>query len=548
MNEFGGGLARFRDAEHQRTINNCREIVEVPGGPEWRIRRLQEFYSEYCWKYAGCSVIANYQFNRLKNQRDDDVDFHRKLFYAKVSHFMSPVEISLQPKYLSSARKRIMLLMNEYYRRNPDETMSKDQVFPQAACAVEERGVWHRGLIVQVSGSSHIVVELIDIGTEILVSRDRLKPLRREFGRAPPLCLKCRVDGITINDLETKDLIEFKNIVESCNALFRVQLKSVDEPFLIDIFHPTISHLNVCQRFLAPPEDLGKLERLQRSWIAHINKMENYVEDDEDDYWNHKWAKSNESGDNEILTKIEYIQRLDKCQRAPRYETDELVVAHIENAQLIYLQYTWQVEKRKRIVNLLKERWKQLHRLPDALFAIDQCCAIRLHSGQFRRCVITDVGERAFECLLIDFGVHVELDIARKRDLRLLPNETLLNEEPMVTIVSLAGAHLSILPHHSETLALRQLLKIGARVNFHWDKKSKMTPMRGLIFSTPSAKNIRAMLTKRLSESRQNLKCRELTPYTRHQHHQSHQINSRFVYRDHCHHHYSKGSAQFITL
>lgn len=82
-----------------------------------------------------------------------------------------------------------------------------------------------------------VVVELVDFGTQILAPRTKILPLLRRFGKAPPLCLKCRVDGLTINDLEIRDLHEFKNVISECNALFRVEIKSLEEPYVVSALY-----------------------------------------------------------------------------------------------------------------------------------------------------------------------------------------------------------------------------------------------------------------------------------------------------------------------
>ncbi|PIO66311.1 hypothetical protein TELCIR_11981 [Teladorsagia circumcincta] len=48
--------------------SDCREIVEVPGGEEWKIRRLEESSPEYCWKYCGTSPLAQYHFEMALKQ------------------------------------------------------------------------------------------------------------------------------------------------------------------------------------------------------------------------------------------------------------------------------------------------------------------------------------------------------------------------------------------------------------------------------------------------------------------------------------------------
>lgn len=146
-------------------MNTCREMVEIPGGSDWKIRKLQDEFDYFCWKYPGNSVIVNYHFNRLQvtitlemisvisfQNCEDPEDENQKMFYAKVSHFMSPVEISLQPKYLSSARKSIMEQLNTTYQFKPPEAFEDRMIFAPVACAVNELGIWYRGRIRQISG------------------------------------------------------------------------------------------------------------------------------------------------------------------------------------------------------------------------------------------------------------------------------------------------------------------------------------------------------------------------------------------------------------
>ncbi|CAI5451650.1 unnamed protein product [Caenorhabditis angaria] len=536
---FGGGLGRFRESSHVSNSNLCRELVEVEGGTDWKIRKLEEKYEEICWKYPGSSVIVNYHMNRLQNlEEQESFDENLKIFYAKVSHFVSPVEISLQPKYLRSARQGIHRQMNAFYNSTCLK-FQKDQIFPGVACAAKESDVWYRAKIVQVSGDKHIVVELVDIGIQHLIPSSSIQPLLRRFGRAPPLSLKCRVDGVSINDLETKDLIDFKKIVENCNALFRVELKSTIEPFLIDLLHPTISNRNVCQKFMPPPEDLGKIERLDRNWIQHCRKVCNEVDDDEDDIWNHNWAGDrNNENDVKQVTSIKIIHRLAKCQKAPRFDTDQLLVGHIENSQIIYLHYPWQLKTRHKIENHLKDSWETLPVLSQNLVE-DQIYAVILHqekTRKYRRAIY--INQKSL--LLLDYGIYIEMNCDNiLLEIRLLPDDQLFKEPPMLTIISLAGANVLQPAHHSETQVLRNIMKNDDIVYFQWDGKSKNTPMRGFLY-TSDRQNISTILSETLLKNRQNIGCRQLvkqyfkipTTYG----------NSNHIYRNSCHQSYSKGA------
>ncbi|CAI2352698.1 unnamed protein product [Caenorhabditis sp. 36 PRJEB53466] len=530
--EFGGGLARFVTCPSE--VNTCRELVEVPGGAEWKIRKFQEIHEEFCWKYPGSSVIVNYHFKRLQNCESPE-DENQRMFYAKVSHFMSPVEISVQPKYLSSARKSLMGQMNACYQHTRPEPFLDEQIFVPVACAVQELGFWYRGRIVQISGEEHVVVELVDFGTQILVPRRQILPLFRRFGKAPPLCLKCRADGISINDLEIRDLHDFKDVVAGCNALFRVELKSCVEPFKVDLYHPTISGLNVCAKFMPPPEDVGKMERYERSWEAHCKKMNEEFEDDVD-------LDADDVGTGDHLRR--FMKRLPKCERAPRFEHDVLLVEHIENSQLVYLQYPWQHEKRAELDRLLCATWHRLAPLPREFRVADQVCAIRNPrlGGVVRRAIIC---EDPTTVLLVDYGRFVRC--CSSADLRSLPAEGLFAEEPMITVISMTRGINLMTPHHSETQFLREKLRHGAKVHFRWDKKSKQTPLRGKLFVDGQRdSSINDQMVNYLKRAGIDANCHQLDVYRPRAFHTLPRGNH--VYRATCHAHYSKGSEEFFEI
>uniref|UniRef100_A0A8R1DQR4 Tudor domain-containing protein n=1 Tax=Caenorhabditis japonica TaxID=281687 RepID=A0A8R1DQR4_CAEJA len=141
---------------------------------------------------------------------------------------------------------------------------------------------------------------------------------------------------------------------------------------------------------------------------------------------------------------LEYIRRLPKCQRAPRFEKDVLTVEHVENSQLIYLQYPWQCEKRAHLDNLLYSQWSTFARLPAEFRVADQLVAIRnpRKGGMVCRAVIIDWNS----LLLVDYGRFVKCP--DQADLRLLPADGAFAEEPMTPLrgkIFIDGGHVASL-------------------------------------------------------------------------------------------------------
>jgi hypothetical protein len=73
------------------------------------------------------------------------------------------------------------------------------EIFPDVPCAALLGSDWRRAAILAAPSSTHtdatVFVTLVDYGIENFVARRDVKPLRREFGRLPPLALRCRMKG-----------------------------------------------------------------------------------------------------------------------------------------------------------------------------------------------------------------------------------------------------------------------------------------------------------------------------------------------------------------
>lgn len=57
--------------------------------------------------------------------------------------------------------------------------------------------------------------------------------------------LQMLISGVSLVDLETDKLEKFEALLQSLNFLVRVELTSTEEPFLVNIFHPTVAGVNL---------------------------------------------------------------------------------------------------------------------------------------------------------------------------------------------------------------------------------------------------------------------------------------------------------------
>ncbi len=109
-------------------------------------------------------------------------------------------------------------------------------------------------LLKYIPGAIDVIVRYADVGIVQIVPYTNVRPLLAEFGRIPPLALACRIKGyqtasgiflipslgIDVNDLYTHKVTEFQDIVDSVNSLVRVELTNTHEPYLVNLYHPTV--------------------------------------------------------------------------------------------------------------------------------------------------------------------------------------------------------------------------------------------------------------------------------------------------------------------
>lgn len=74
MADVGGfGVTNFgrteRPEQAAENTNPCRELVEVPGGDDYILRRLIDTCSDFCWKYVDSKITAHYYFEEAAKAR-----------------------------------------------------------------------------------------------------------------------------------------------------------------------------------------------------------------------------------------------------------------------------------------------------------------------------------------------------------------------------------------------------------------------------------------------------------------------------------------------
>ncbi|WKY06790.1 hypothetical protein Q1695_006739 [Nippostrongylus brasiliensis] len=503
--------------------SESRDVVEVPGGAEWKIRKLEEEYPEYCWKYCGTFPLAQYHFKMASGDNCRDVP-RLPMFYATIPHHVSPFELSIQPKFLEKARRSLLLQMAEEYDQNITQNFTDSQMFTPVACACYVNSKWCRGRINKLCGNSCVLVELVDYGTEVFVNPSELRPLLRKFGRMPPLALKCRLKDVYINDLNTSKVEEFHRIIEDCKGVVRVELLTASEPFLINIFHPTLEDENLGQMFYRAAENEGHEQAKQRRWADHLRR-EN-CEDDECFEISEDYGVHNEQNSEPL-----YITRFERSPKSNHAGFGQLIVGHVENSRLIYLHTEWMLRRRDEIERSFGAKWSELLTLPAAWMEVDAVCAIRVEDS-FHRASISNISSDVLELFLVDYGRFIEVNRAAA-DLRALPYTNLFAEAPLIVVTSVDNK--STFPHVSFTSALKQFLPPGTRVQFQRDMKYKRVPERGRITLANTSVDVVCHVSKTLRETRINVECREVVPFQGNMFFQEHlHSDTSYTYRLHC--------------
>ncbi|VDP47870.1 unnamed protein product [Heligmosomoides polygyrus] len=126
--------AGFEDKQDE--IVPIRIIAEAD--PQVRtisLYELEQESPEYCWKYCGTSLIAQYHIEMAHQQGHHAYGGSSQLpvFYAVIPHFVSPFELSIQPKFLEKTRQKLLLKMAGEYSGDAEFNFASHQVGSDSA-------------------------------------------------------------------------------------------------------------------------------------------------------------------------------------------------------------------------------------------------------------------------------------------------------------------------------------------------------------------------------------------------------------------------------
>ncbi|VDK77385.1 unnamed protein product [Litomosoides sigmodontis] len=336
------------DKKEQVKWSECRDLVEVPGEPEWELRCMAEAFPQYCWKYAEPQVIAHYHYSIATSASAPARQSSATLpvFYAHLPHSFSPYDFSIQPKSLDRARERL-------YRQ------------------------------------IQAVYNLVDIGNDNIAQIENIRPLLKVFGRLPPLALRCRMKGVDMNDLTIEKVNAFQSLIKSCGDVVRVELADVCSiPFLVNLYHPTVQGTNLGKLFY--PEHKATREKRCNKKLVQMN----------DDFSND--FMGDESSEDEYVqpTHVLHLERLQKPT------TDEpLYISHIENSRFIYLHCEYHKKAIEKLEKQLLTKWFELKIIPEKWLMPALACAYSDSSiCNPCRVIIAEIGDETVLLRSADHG------------------------------------------------------------------------------------------------------------------------------------------------
>lgn len=68
-----------------------------------------------------------------------------------------------------------------------------------APCAVlVDNWQWLRAKILKFCEGNGVVIDLVDVGIDNIAEIENVRPLKKIFGRLPPLALRCRMKGMIL--------------------------------------------------------------------------------------------------------------------------------------------------------------------------------------------------------------------------------------------------------------------------------------------------------------------------------------------------------------
>ncbi|GMT24096.1 hypothetical protein PFISCL1PPCAC_15393 [Pristionchus fissidentatus] len=472
-------------AKKQIEYSDCWDLVEVPGGSDWHIRRLQDEKPEFCWRYPDISSSIQYHHQTVvtakKCQSDDwselappgQTSASFPLFYAITTHCYSPLDFCIQPKYLQRNRYSLEKEILESYE-NQTPLFKHDEIFEGVSCAAcinDGRGstVWVRARVLQVTNSTTTFVRLIDKGTDVILPQAALRPLFRRFGKLPPLAMKCKLKGVFSNDLEMHKINLFQQMLASYGHSVRVELASSSEPFHVNLYHPTVEGDNLGTPYYRPLDSIGHENAKQRKFDQHLRRMENAESDfDDDDY-------SDYDEEEEVIEKEKYVREIERAERIYRTHDKYLVAGHVESSRMISLHTVNQLKNREECEKKLKEKLPSLPKLPQEWFESGTSCVVTFLTHP-HRAIIEEVMEGGqYRVLLMDYGSTL---ISHKESMYALPEE--FAEKPYMFCVGLYNSTCYLHPHPTYSKILNEVLSSPGRVSFELER-GKNNPPRGRI-------------------------------------------------------------------
>ncbi|CAJ0959387.1 unnamed protein product, partial [Mesorhabditis belari] len=532
-------------------LSACQDLVIVPGGPDWVIRELDEKFPECCWKFAATSSIAQYHFAQAvkPNERlffPNLAPSKRStpsipVFFATLPHFYSPTDFSVQPKYLDEFRNRICEEMEDEYREKRMPKMDYDHLVIGVACATFDGQRWVRTRVLKHSGPENVFVEFVDFGTTKIVAISDLYRLKKRFGKVPPMALRCRIQDVYVNDLDAHKVDAFQKMIVDCGNIVRVELAALDEPYVVNLYHPTIIGINLATSFYRT--DTMAAKQLYKPVI------DDTPNDEDDDYTDDE--SSEIDGDEQEIAQVKVIRSLPKAPKIFRAALQTLIIANLENAGCVFLHESNQIDRRIRMEAKMKKMFleKSLHVLPSEWISLSTACVFveeRNEDLQIHRATIESVEANYVELFFCDLGFWKRLaHEATRKQLYALSEE--FSDEPMVYVVSLTDR--GRYPHPDLTAQLKQLTSHSTKVKFEREQESKHMPIRGIL-SNDLHNDLLREAEERLESKRINVKTWALLPYNQSPLHNiiSRFINLSFIHQPHPPHSFCRGSLSFETL
>ncbi|CAD6192897.1 unnamed protein product [Caenorhabditis auriculariae] len=513
------------DAEDQKKLNAlaeqnlCRDIVESRSSEDYRYRMLVIKYPQFCWKYRATSLISPFFFGEASDSLDtkpslgtffwkttmDPSNF--PIFYAKVAHASTPYEVNLQPRYLEKFREKLFEEMQEYYSSDhPDSIFLEDEILNgiNVPCACFFDGIWNRGLLTDVTNRTASVT-LVDFGTRKVVDLEKVRKLHSRFGRLPPLVLLCRIKNLERQCMEPNIVEMFRESVEKCEGIVRVQLTTLTEPYLVNLFHPKIMDWNICRSIFIR---LG-MNRNPSTCVFRDHFSQNSSSEFSDEEWEEMET-----------TETSYVRSFGHSTKFLYLEDREFVVGYIENTNLVYLHTQEMLERRENIQDILRDRWNELPKLPEPWMHSESACAVRIprppelgkssDEELFARAAFDRVERDSATLILVDYGIFITSD-AHSLDCRAVPDDEKIAIVPQVLVVRVSRWDSP--RHHTATVFLRELIPIGTVVNVEKNSKNTQTPIHVVLTKSNSERNVNEMLTERLEKSKVDVNCQEVVPY-----------------------------------